>query len=60
MVKNPPVSAGDMGSIPVLGIWHPTPIFLPGKFHGQRNLADFNPRGCTESDVLSMHALYAE
>ena len=25
--------------------WQPTPVFLPGKFHGQRSLADYNPWG---------------
>ena len=24
----------------------PTPIFLPGKFHGQRSLVGYSPRGC--------------
>ena len=23
--------------------WQPTPVFLPGKFHGQRNLAGYSP-----------------
>ena len=26
--------------------WQPTPIFLPGKFHGQRRLAGYSPWGC--------------
>ena len=26
--------------------WHPTPVFLPGKFHGQRSLAGYSPWGC--------------
>ena len=30
--------------------WLPTPVFLPGKSHGQRSLAGYNPRGRTESD----------
>ena len=25
--------------------WQPTPIFLPGKFHGQRSLAGYSPWG---------------
>ena len=29
---------------------HPTPVFLPGKFHGQRSLADDSPWGHKESD----------
>ena len=31
--------------------WQPTPVFLPGKFHVQRNLADYSPWGCKESDM---------
>ena len=23
--------------------WHPTPVFLPGKFHGQRSLEGYSP-----------------
>ena len=44
MVKNLPANAGDVGSIPGLGRspwrrkWQPTPVFLPGKSHGQRSL----------------------
>ena len=26
----------------------PSPIFLPRKSHGQRNLADYSPGGCKE------------
>jgi len=25
-----------------------TPVFLPGKFHGQRNLVGYSPWGCKE------------
>ena len=28
--------------------WQPTPVFLPGKFHGQRSLAGYSPWGCKE------------
>ena len=31
--------------------WQPTPIFLPGEFHGQRSLVNYNPWGCEESDT---------
>ena len=31
--------------------WQPTPVFLPGKSHGQRRLAGYGPRGCKESDM---------
>ena len=28
-----------------------TPLFLPGKFHGQKSLAGYSPWGCKESDA---------
>ena len=31
--------------------WQPTPVLLPGKSHGQRNLAGYSPGGCKESDT---------
>ena len=31
--------------------WLPTPVFLPGKSHGQRSLAGYNPQGHEESDT---------
>ena len=31
--------------------WQPTPVFLPGKFHGQRSLMGYSPWDCEESDV---------
>ena len=31
--------------------WQPTPIFLPGEFHGQMNLAGSSPWGCKELDM---------
>ena len=43
-------NAGDLGSIPALGRspgegWQPTPVLLPGKSYGWRNLVDYNPQG---------------
>ena len=32
-----------------------TPVFLPGKFHGQKSLAVYSPWGRKESDILSTH-----
>ena len=29
----------------------PTPVLLPGKFHGQRSLVDYSPGGHKESDT---------
>ena len=31
--------------------WQPTPVFLPGKFHGSRSRAGYRPWGCKESDT---------
>ena len=31
--------------------WLPTPVFLSGESHGQRNLADYSPWGHKESDT---------
>ena len=31
--------------------WHPTPVLLPGKSHGQRSLVGYSPGGCKESDT---------
>ena len=30
--------------------WQPTPVFLPGKFHGPKSLAGYNPWSCKELD----------
>ena len=60
VLKNPPVNAedtGDVGSIPWVGkilwrkTWQPTPVFLPGEFHGQRSLAGYSPWDPKESDT---------
>ena len=31
--------------------WQPTPVFLPGEFHGQRSQAGYSPSGHKESDM---------
>ena len=31
--------------------WHPTPVLLPGKFHGRRSLVGCSPSGHYESDT---------
>ena len=31
--------------------WQPTPVLLPGKSHGWRNLVGYSPWGCKESDT---------
>ena len=40
--------------------WQPTPVFLPGEFHGQRSLAGYSPWGHEVSDTteqLTSHSL---
>ena len=34
-----------VGKIPWRRKWQPTPVFLPGKFHGQRNLEGLKSMG---------------
>ena len=40
-----------VGKIPWRRKWQPTPVFLPGKSHGQRFLLGYSPWGCKESDT---------
>ena len=60
VVKNPFANAGDTrdmssitGSRKSLGEGNGNPLqyFLPGKFHGQRSLVGYSPRGHKESDM---------
>ena len=52
VVKNPPANAGDtrhgfnpwVRKIPWRRAWQPTPILLPGEFHGQRSLVGYRQR----------------
>ena len=47
-----------IGKIPWRRKWRPLPVFLPGKFHGQRRLAGYTSWGRKESDMteqLSTH-----
>ena len=53
VVKNPPANAQEETRVqslirktPWRKKWQPTPVFLTGKFHGQRSLADYSPWGC--------------
>ena len=34
--------------------WQHTPVFLPGKFHGQRHLEGCSPRGHTQSNMTEL------
>ena len=40
-----------VGKIPWRRKWDPTPVFLPGKSHGQRNPVGFSPWGHKEWDM---------
>jgi len=39
-----------VGKTPWRREWLPTPVFLPGKFHGQRSLVGHSPWGHKEMD----------
>ena len=49
--KEAACQTGDLGSIPGSGKspgegkWQPTPVFLPGESHGQRNLVGYTTHG---------------
>ena len=57
VVKNLPASARDVGLIlgsgrsPGEGNGNPTPVFVPGKVHGQRSLAGYSPWGLQEEPL---------
>ena len=49
MVKNLPAMQSPgfnpwVGKIPWRREWLPTPVFLPGEFHGQRSLMGYSPQ----------------
>ena len=53
MVKNLPANTGDMALIlgqedPLEKEMAPTPVFLPGKSHGQRSLVGYSQGGPKE------------
>ena len=49
-----------VGKIPWKRSWTPTPVFLPGKSHGQRSLAHYTPEGCKELDTTEGAILECE
>ena len=68
VVKNLSANAGDardMGLVPGsarspgVGKWQPTPVFLPGKSHGERSLVGYSPQGCKESETTKHTHTYA-
>ena len=42
---------------PLIREWLPTPVFLPGEFHGQRRLAGYRPCGGKELDTTEQLTL---
>ena len=40
-----------VGKIPWRREWQPTPVFLPGEFHGQRSLVGYSSSGHKELDT---------
>ena len=50
-----------VGKIPWKRAPPPTPVLLPGKFHGLRSLAGYSPWGCKELDMtVQLHFLMLE
>ena len=51
--KESACNAGDwVGKVSWRREWQPTPVFLPGEFHGRkRSLVGYSPWGCKESDM---------
>ena len=47
-----------VGKIPWRREWPPTPVFLPGGFHGQRSLASYSPQGHKESNMTEQLTLF--
>ena len=64
--KNPPAMQGIrrlefhlwVGKIPWRRKCQPTPVFLPGKSHGQRSLEGYSPWGRKESDTTEQLSLF--
>jgi len=61
-VKNPPAMQVHpwvrkipwVRKMPWRRAWQPTPVFLPGKSHGQRSLVGYNPKGSKESGLTKV------
>ena len=59
MAKNPPAKCRRRRFDPWIGIipwcrkWQLTPVFLPGKFRGQRSLESYSQWGCKDLDMTN-------
>ena len=49
-----------VGKIPWRGKWQPTPVFLPGKSHGQRSLVGYSEQGHKESETTKRLRTYIQ
>ena len=49
-----------VGKIPWRRKWQPTPVFLPGKLHGQRSLAGYSPWGHKEMNMTKQLSTHKE
>ena len=64
MVKSLPAMQGAFSNpwareIPWRREWRPTPVFLPGEFHGHRSLVGYSPWDPKELDIISkIHIIY--
>ena len=66
MVNNPPANEGDerlrfnpwVAKISWSRKWHPTPVFFPGKFQGQKSLVGYSPWSHKESDTMELLSTY--
>ena len=47
-----------VGKIPWKRKWQSTPVFFPGKSHGQRSLAGYSLWGCKDSDTTEQLSSY--
>ena len=65
MIKNPPACERPgfdpwVRKSPWRREWLPTPVFLPGEFHGQRSLGGYSPWGHKDSDTTEQLAFSIE
>ena len=62
VVKSLAANAGDKRDagrslgreLPWRRVWQPTPVFLPGRSHGQRSLVGYGTRSLKESDMTEL------
>ena len=68
VVNNPPANTGDVRDALIPDLerppwrrkWQPTPVFLFGKFHGQRSLGGLSPWGYKESDMTEQISIHTQ